>query len=284
MKGKYKMKLENLSWNEIDTENSAVIVGLAPIEEHGHHLPIGVDFYLTQKWVESTAEALNKNDPSRKYYTLPIIPLGNADIKTFPGNLHLKQHIIYHIIKQILQNICDWGIKNIIVISGHGDPKHQIAIEQACSYINRKNGLTAFSPMGAIFSQEKAGIDLNHSKIVKDMLDKYPNDFHAGWIETSLMLYYKSKAVRENYLHTADIDIAPQEMISRKKIDNKMADIGHLGYPRLASKELGEALHINMVENIVLAIEKFINKDDYSRYQHHFLYKIPFLRVGLFRR
>lgn len=278
------MKLENLSWNEIDKEKSVIFIGLAPIEEHGKHLPICVDYYMTQRWIESAADSLNLSDKEHNYYTLPVIPLGSADSKTFPGNIHLKQNAIYRITKEVLENIATWGIQNIIVISAHADPKHQIAIEQACDCINKRYETICFSPMGAIFSQEKAGIDLNHSKEIKDMLKDYPNDYHAGWIETSMMMYYDKDMVKKEYIDAEDVIIKERDMISIRKINEALSDIGHLGYPRLASYELGKKLHINMVENIVKAADKFISRTDYQKYMHHFLYKIPFLRVGLIRR
>lgn len=273
------MKIIEQTWNELNLKDSVVIVGIAPIEEHGKHMPLGVDYYLTEKWIEGVGDKLNTiNDIN--VYTLPTIALGSADISGFPGNLYVSQALVYQITKEILLSIYNWGIKSIIVISGHADPKHLIAIEQACDYVNKKKGIVAISPMGAIFSDGKTGVSINHNEKVKTQLGKYPNDFHAGWIETSMMMYYDKVKVRDEYKNAVDIEVKPKEMAQPKLVNEKIAGVGHIGYPRFASEELGEKLHEDMVNIIFEAATKFIKRDGYEKYQHHFLYKIPFLRVN----
>ena len=72
-------------------------------------------------------------------------------------------------------------------------------------------------------------------------------------------------------------------MISSKKVLSKMAEYGHLGYPRLSDKQLGVLLNENLSLFLSNAIIAFMNREDYKKYLHHALYKIPFLRAN-FRR
>jgi creatinine amidohydrolase len=275
------LKIEELTWNELDDmdkNKTILMLGFAPIEQHGKHLPLGTDVYLTKKWIQDTVVKLEeKNDYN--ILTLPTIPMGCSDIKGFPGNLYVSQKLVYSMVYEMISMIAEWGIKYIVVISAHADPKHQIAIEQACDKINKQYGKIVLAPMGAIFSNEKVGLKIKQTKKVSEKLAEYPNDFHAGWIETSQMLYYHDHLVREEYREIKEVIIKPRHMISSKKVNRMIRYQGHMGYPRIATKELGRELHESMVLEIIKAISTFIEGKDTKKYEHHFLYNIPFLRV-----
>jgi len=119
-----RLNIMEISWTDIeklDKEKAAVFVGFAPIEEHGRHLPLGVDIFETAHWMNKT--------------------------------INLSQKLFYDLVLSTLHSIMEWGIKNIIIISGHADPKHTIAIEQVCEKIKKETGIILFAPMGAIFSK-----------------------------------------------------------------------------------------------------------------------------------
>lgn len=276
-------KITRKEIEKIDKKNTAIILGIAPIEQHGIHLPIGTDNYLTDMWINDSAKQL-KEKHNYNILTTPIIPIGCSDLGGFYGDIHISQKLLYKLVFSILSQIVRWDIKNIIIISAHADPKHQIAIEEACVDINKKYGEIAFSPMGAIFSNEKVGLTLNQTPEVSNLLKKYGSDFHAGWIETSLMLYYNKELVKQNYKEVTDVIINERDMISPKKVKKSMEVLGHIGYPKNSTTELGEDLHKEMITEIVKSIVNFVERKDYSKYKHHFLFKIPFLRVKKFRR
>jgi len=68
-----------------------------------------------------------------------------------------------------IENIVSWGVKHIVFIAFHGDPTHLIAIEEACVKINKRHGVCAFSPMGAIFSAKELGIGINEPEEITEM-------------------------------------------------------------------------------------------------------------------
>lgn len=279
------MKIAELTSFELEEiKNEAIVIcGIAPIEQHGKHLPIGTDYYLTKRWIDDTIQLL-EHEEKYSIFELPILPFGCSDIKALSGNLYITQNQIYQLVYELISNIASWGIKNIIIISAHADPKHQIAIEEACGKLNKKYGKVAFSPMGAILSAEDAGMKIEQSENVDVMLNKFPNDFHAGWIETSLMLYYEKHLVKKDYIYSKETLILPKEMILPKKVNKKIATVGHIGNPKESNEKLGEELHISMVKEISKAIKIFVERNEYERYEHHFLYKFPFMRVNKFRR
>ncbi len=266
---------------ELDKEKTVMIIGIAPIEEHGRHLPTGVDVYETKHWIERSISKLENSFPEYTFLTMPMIPFGHGDIRGFVGNIHLSQKLIYQIVLEMLGGIAEWGIKNIGIISGHADPKHLIAIEQACDEINKIYQDISFAPMGAIFSQDNITLDFkdDSNQLVKEKLCKYPNDFHGGWIETSNMLDICPGLVNDNYGNLPDISINEMEMIQPEIVSSKIKGQGHIGYPKESTMELGQVLNENMAERIKICVEAYLIRKDYKKYSHHKLYNIPALKV-----
>lgn len=276
--------LLTLSWEDIlnlDKEKLVVFVGIAPIEEHGRHLPIGVDIYETDEWINLAIDKLDSILPSYCYGKLPIIPLGFADMGTFPGNIHVSRELIYKIIYSTLENIVKWGVKNIIVISAHAEPLHTIAVEQACESINKEYGIISIAPMGSIFNYEQKRVLKKLSNSVEEKIKLFPNDFHAGWIETSNMLALYPELVSDNYQERPDISIQDNEMMNIQKVINTIKNEGHIGFPKEASKELGIELNNDTGEQICIATHKFILRSNYEKYMNHPLYHISSLKLKI---
>ncbi len=59
-----------------------------------------------------------------------------------------------------------------------------------------------------------------------------------------------------------------------------MGEYGHLGAPRLSSKELGDMLNENCIASIADAVIKFYKRDGYELYGSYTLYKIFPLHIG----
>ncbi len=282
-----KMKdILKLTWKEIESlpkDKTILFLTFAPIEEHSHHMPLGVDILLGETWKNKAIELISEKNPDYHLLTMPPIPFAQGSIKGFPGCIHVSQKTIYRVAYEVIDKIANWGIKNIIVIASHGDPKHIIAIEEACDKVNKKYGLCAISPMGAFFSYDELGIDLNFPKDMKEMLSNYPNDFHAGWIETSAILDIDENLVKNDFQNLPDTKVEEKEMIFPDKVSKKIAGLGHIGFPRLATKELGKLINRNSAEFIFKVTMAFVTRQDYKIYQHHSLYKIPFLRTNFLR-
>ena len=270
-----------ISWNdlqEMDMNKTVLFIGAAPIEEHGRHLPLGVDVYETQFWMDNTIKKLEDEFSEYIFITLPVIPYGHAVMKGFPGNMHLSQKMFYDLILATLRNVVEWGVKNVIVLSGHADPKHTIAIEQACERIKDESGVAVFAPMGAVFSG-KVSLKTEDAICVDKQMKQFPDDFHAGWIETSNMLEIRSDLVHNNYKNQPDIMINGRDMIIPQLVSATTKDYGHLGYPKEATKEIGKKLNESTIQMIMQCVAAYLRRTDYEIYEHHQLYNIPSLRV-----
>ena len=132
--------------------------------------------------------------------------------------------------------------------------------------------------VGTLVAKE-LNIDLNMPTEIKKILDKYPKDYHSGWIETSCMLEIKPESVKSDFRKIPDILIDEKDFMFPGRISKKTKGYGHLGYPQYGNKEIGRLINENTVNYLVKTVTLFLERGDYKKFKHHFLYKIPFLRT-----
>ena len=251
--------LSLMTWKEIgevNKEKAIAFIVMAPIEEHGLCLPLATDLIEGQAWSKKAMEELEKNYGLDCYF-LPTFPIAAASVNEFYGSIHFSMKTTYEVAYEILESIRCMGFRHIVLIASHADPDHQIAVTKAVRKVNRKNGLCAIAPMGAIFM----GAGLEQPKEIRSMEKEHGNDFHAGWIETSSLLSINKKHVRQGYKDLPDSNISDREMIFKKKQLRAMGKYGHIGFPRLASEELGNLLNKNCVESICEAVVNFYRRE-----------------------
>lgn len=270
--------LSLLTWKEIkeiDKSKSIVFAVLAPIEEHGLHLPLATDLIEGDSWSKGAMEQIERKI-GVECFCLPSFPIAAASVNEFYGSIHFSMKTTYDVTYGIIESIRCMGFENIVIIASHADPQHQIAIEKAVRKINKKYGICSFAPMGQIFM----GIGIKATKELENFEKDHANDFHAGWVETSSLLAMNEKYVRDTYKEAPDSDITDRDMISKRKQISAMGQYGHLGTPRLATKELGDMLNENCIASIADAVIKFYKRDGYEQYGNYALYKILPLHIG----
>ena len=270
--------LSMMTWKEIkeiDKGKSIVFAVMAPIEEHGWHLPISTDLLEGEYWSRNAAKIVERKLNTECCY-LPTFPIAAASVNEFYGSVHFSMKTTYEVAYGIMESLCCMGFRHVILIASHADPDHQIAVEKAVRKINRKYGISALAPMGQIFMGE----GVKSSKELESFETEHADDFHAGWIETSSLLAMDESYVREGYRTLPDSKISDRDMISKKKQLKAMGKYGYLGCPRLASKELGDELNRNCSESIADAVTRFYKRDGYQKYTDYFLYKILPLHLG----
>ena len=270
--------LSTLTWpevKEIDKTKSIIFVVIAPVEEHGRHLPLATDIIEGEYWSKGAMNELERKLAVECFY-LPSIPVAAASVNGFYGSVHFTMKTTFEVTYSVLESLCFMGFRNIAVIASHADPQHQIAVERAVRKINKKNGLCAVAPMGQIFM----GVSAEKSQRLAEFEKAHANDYHAGWIETSSLLDIDPRLVRSCYQTVPDSIVTDRDMISVKRQTAAMGEYGHIGAPRYASRELGKDLNNSCIATICDAVEKFYKRDGYQRYEHYPLYRILPLHIG----
>ncbi len=247
------MKLEQLTWPDIkslDQKEMAVVLPVAAVEQHGHHLPLGTDSYITTGISESLDGAA-----SDRILLLPTQKVGSSPHHlVFPGTLTLSSRTFLDVICETVESLEEAGFTKFILLNGHGG--NQALLNVAVQEIRLKNphvqALHAtYWPLAAkefaeIRDSEAGGMG------------------HAGEMETSVMLKLHPDLVKK-HLYVKDGESCPSEfdhkdMLQPGKVGvfrfwDEWSETGVLGDPTKATAEKGE----RFIEAATRALVKLVD-------------------------
>lgn len=238
-----------------------VIIPVGVVEQHGYHLPLSTDIHNSVQLTRQAGERLNAIvAPSVNYCFSGGELLGTVNVS--PNTFGL-------LISEIVAEFERMGFKNVIILLGHAGTDNRIALKNSLQMLLRRNPEMA----------KKLTISLvevwNLSKTWLDGFAMEPeHDFHAGMIETSLMLYWKPELVQEDVCmdepYISEMMRTDQDWFEKreKKIDHPFIvekvgqkdeiKVGVMGFPEKASRELGEQVCREMVDSLVEYVD-FLN-------------------------
>ncbi|MEQ6378520.1 creatininase family protein [Bacillaceae bacterium S4-13-56] len=214
------------------------ILPLGATEQHGHHLPLGVDIYL--------AEGISRKLSERTgALLLPTIPFGYSWVwRDIPGTVSIQQNHVENVIKDVAHSVSRYGIKMLILVNGHD------ANNASMKYAARELMDELDMPVFYLFypNMESIREEYCESPMWHGMI-------HACEFETSLMLALKPELV--------EMDKAVREYPNKPNLYGKstislgdLSNSGVFGDATLASKEKGEL----MLEKFIAEMESLIKE------------------------
>lgn len=201
-------------------EMPTAILPVGALEEHGPHLPLGLDAQHAWALAQRTAQI-------HPCWLAPPLFYGVCrSTSQHPGTVGVSVDAYHRLVHDIGLSLYRQGIRALCLLTGHAGGTHQAALLEAGEALLRDTGL------------EVALV------CVLDLLDQAreflecPGDSHAGEVETSLALYLWPELVKGS---------APEEYPSFPKfilVRDKKAHWpgGVWGDPGLASAEKGERI------------------------------------------
>ncbi|MDO9524834.1 MAG: creatininase family protein [Gemmobacter sp.] len=195
-------------WPEIpargfaDTADWVAVLPLAAVEQHGPHLPTGVDLLIAEAMVAHTAAALPAT--SRAVF-LPVMAVGksNEHIR-FPGTLTLGWETATRWMLEVGESVARAGIRKLVMITSHGGniPPMEIVARE----LRAKHDMLAVTT------------GWGRLRDMADLADPQTTafDIHGGEGETSLMLALRPDLVHmdraDNFI-SAQADLAARNRI-----------------------------------------------------------------------
>jgi len=254
--------MEFMTVNEVRDglkETQTVIVPMGVIEQHGYHLPLNTDVY-------NCYEIAKRVSKETGCFIAPPINYSFSGGE-LPGTFNINPSTLSLYLGDILKSLVVMGMKNIIVLLGHGGSENEIATGNAIDMFMRlnpdiKDVVFAFMPFTKL------------SKYVKDAFaDK---DFHAGYFETSLMMYWHPELVKTDSIVTdreelmelfrndqdayqVKYKLVDHEFVYPYIMQNPEIEVGVMGDPYKASREYGEKVCTDIVGQTVNFV-KFLEK------------------------
>jgi creatinine amidohydrolase len=176
-----------MSWADIAAAGETVrrwiaVLPLAAVEQHGPHLPLGVDAYIADAYLARVRKIVPETLPVT---FLPVQRIGvSAEHLSYPGTLTLSATTAIKAWTEIGESLARAGLGKLLLVTSHGG--NVAAMELVARDLRTRLGMLAVTvgwhrfgyPDGTFSSEERK------------------HGIHGGDIETSLMLAALPDAVR----------------------------------------------------------------------------------------
>ena len=180
----YWRDMTTRDFSQSDTSDWIAVLPIAAIEQHGPHLPVGVDALLAETMVSRAVAALPGDVPA---VFLPVqqVCKSNEHIE-FPGTLTLTWETAIRTWLEIGQSVARAGLRKMVIVTSHGGnvaPMDIVARELRQS-LGMAVATTAWTRLGGAR--------------VYDYPEGPMVDIHGGLSETSMMLASWPDLVRQD--------------------------------------------------------------------------------------
>ncbi len=174
-----------MSWRDFsDAEMSRVVAVLpvAAIEQHGPHLPVGVDAFINEGYLQRAVARVPADLP---VLFLPLQAVGaSSEHSEFPGTLTLSGETLARAWTEIGESVARTGCRKLIFMNSHGG--NSAVIDIVARELRARRRMLAVNaswrrlgyPEGLYSARELA------------------HGVHGGDAETSLMLAFRPETVR----------------------------------------------------------------------------------------
>ncbi|MDR6954400.1 creatinine amidohydrolase [Ancylobacter sp. 3268] len=196
------VRLDELSWPEFAAKVAAgapVFLPLGSTEQHGPHLPLGVDVVLPTGVCERVAKAVGGIVAPTVNYGCKSMPRSGGG-EHFPGTLSLDANTFALVLRDVIRNLGRQGVRRLVIVNGHYEnlwPSVE-GLDLALRELKR-DGIDDMQVMRLEY----------WDFATRPTLDKlFPDGFpgieleHASLLETSLMLLFRPDLVEMDKVPT----------------------------------------------------------------------------------
>jgi len=287
MKNNY-LSFEDLNVTELDAlnrEKTIFVLSASLLEEHGPHLPFGVDVFVAEFMAEKLINEISKDHPDFTIIKFPPLYIGSGGIRWL-GTINSKQRTMRKIVYDYCSHLGKHGFKYVLLSNGHGGLGHVVALEEAARKCSRRFKMSVISPSGKVAFDLMTGKyieeieSLSGHKFSEEDKENLKNDSHAGWWETSVMLLMKPHLVKDLYKNLESYVLTRAQRMRNKVYPG---DQGYRGYPAKATKEYAQAVIDVMVKHTMELVEDWLKGEDMKVKASSPLYKMMFFRTNFDR-
>ena len=182
-----------MTWRDFaaaDMRNVVAVLPVAATEQHGPHLPVGTDTFISEGYFAHTIERLPADLP---VLFLPVQAIGKSDEHIeYPGTLTLSPETLIRAWTEIGDSVARTGCRKLIFMNSHGG--NVPIIDIVTRKLRRRYSMLAIQaswrrlgyPDGAFSVKERA------------------HGIHGGDDETSVMLAFQPQWTRKNQAQNFD--------------------------------------------------------------------------------
>ena len=227
------------------TERSVIVLPVAATEQHGPHLPTGTDAFILDGLLRAAARIAA---PVRGF-VLPLQAIGwSPEHGGLPGTLSLDAELLAAAWVAIGRWAARAGARRLLILNSHGG--NPPAIAQAALRLRTEDGLFVVTIHWEALARPD---ELAPAEAPAP-------DWHAGWIETSVMLHLRpdlvamDRAAAGTWNHPAGLP--PDGPAPWAWMTTDISSNGVIGDPRFASADLGATLVGRAVAGLATLLEQ----------------------------
>ena len=180
-----------MTWEDFSGADKArwiAVLPVAAVEQHGPHLPVGVDAFIGAAYLSRARELL----PAEFQVSfLPLLPVGTSDEhRAFPGTLTLSAETVIRILIELGESVHRAGLRKLVIANSHGG--NVSAVDLVARDLRVRLNMLAvtcswfgFGHPDGLFTPEEQ-----------------THGIHAGAVETSIMLAAHPGLVRTERAQT----------------------------------------------------------------------------------
>lgn len=239
-------------FEDLDPESVIAILPTAAIEQHGPHLPVGVDTMIAEGML---AELRQQCPPDLDIRILPTIAVGKSNEHLHaPGTLTLTAETALTAWREIGLSVARAGVRKLVIVNSHGGNLDLISI--LARELRVQAGMLAvkcqwggFGAPAGLFSERETTFGI-----------------HGGDRETSLMLHFQPHLVdmahATDFVSTAETAVIPPiGPMSYGWVASDLNAAGTVGEAHLATSAKGAALCKHQVAGMITLLKQLKEQD-----------------------
>ena len=279
--------LEELSTpalDALDRSRTVIILTVSPLEQHGPHLPLGVDAFAARYFAEAIAERLVQARPGWAVVLAPTLHMGSFTLHSV-GTVTIRQRAVRDTLIDYGESLARAGFRYILVSNGHGGPGHLVALEEAAGIVSRRRGITMASLTGRLVWDFLRG---RHLPEIEEALGRplsgeersaLAEDVHAGLWETSFMLWLRPDLVAADFraLPAAAYPL-PHRLVPNYPLRN--GGLGYVGHPALADPAFAQATTEVFLSRAMTLVEGLLDGRIRPAERRSPFFAMPFFRTN----
>lgn len=172
---------------QVDRENTIVLIPLGALEQHGNQAPLGTDDIIAEAMSQEIKKALEaEGEEDFPMLLFPVIPVGlSTEHKNFCGSVTVRPDTYYHLLYDICVSLAHHGFKKLAFLVCHGGnaPIAQVLSRELRSEL----GIAPFILSAGAFGHPDVKATISEGNIW---------DFHGGEMETSMVMAVDESLVK----------------------------------------------------------------------------------------
>ncbi len=229
-------KLSAAAFETLSREKTIFFFPVGPLEDHGPHLPMGLDLAHATRLAQLTAERMEREMPEWKCVLMPSVALG-IDSDTSSLAIRVRAHVLRDWLVDCCKSLVREGFQYFVCYSGHSGPRQLSAIEEAGKLLSRWHWHRPRRKRPMLISASSALVTWKDFARAPMWVDAQE---HGGKIDTSVALAI-APAVVDGMREALPPMEAPGRGLSRWWRMQRGEVNGYWGAPGEASREVGEA-------------------------------------------